>query len=143
MGADRVYNSFRFVGRAILLTTLTTMIGFGSLGFMPHVAMASFGIVLMLGVGACFITTVVFLPAMLKLLVGRNFKATPVSTAALLSLALLIALPAISMAQETGAEWMERIENVERMDHSYGVMRQTITTSTGSRRTFTIRSWST
>lgn len=141
-GSDRVYNSFRFVGRAILLTTLTTMIGFGSLGFMPHVAMASFGIVLMLGVGACFITTVVFLPAMLKLFVGRNFKATPVSTAAMLSIALLVMLPAVSKAQETGAEWIERIENVEKIDHSYGVMRQTITTSTGAQRTFTLRSWS-
>jgi hypothetical protein len=141
-GADRVYNSFRFVGRAILLTTLTTMIGFGSLGFMPHVAMASFGIVLMIGVGACFITTILFLPAMMKLLGGRNFKAIPVSTAAFLSLALLIILPSISNAQQTGAEWMKRIENVERVDHSYSVMRQTITTSTGAERTFTIRSWS-
>ncbi len=141
-GSDRVYNSFRFVGRAILLTTLTTMIGFGSLGFIPHVAMASFGIVLMLGVGTCFITTVVFLPALMKLLGGRNFKASPVSTAAMLSLALLILLPSISRAQETGAGWIERIENVERVDHSYSVIRQTITTSTGAERTFTIRSWS-
>jgi len=139
---DRVYNAFRFVGRAILLTTITTMIGFGSLGFQLHVAMASFGIVLMMGVGACFIATLLFLPAVMRLLGGRNFKAVPVKTATFLSLALFLTIPAVTSAQETGAEWIERIENTERVDHSYAVMRQTITTSTGAERTFTIRAWS-
>ncbi len=139
---DRVYNAYRFVGRAIMLTTITTMIGFGSLGFQLHVAMASFGIVLMMGVGACFIATVLFLPAVMRLLGGRYFKTVPVQTASFLSLALLLTIPAVTSAQETGAEWIERIENTERVDHSYAVMRQTITTSTGAERTFTIRAWS-
>lgn len=141
-GSERVYESYRFVGRAILLTTLTTMIGFGSLGFYKHVAMASFGLVLMFGVGACFITTVVFLPALLRLLAGRNLKAAPLAVTSFLSLALIVAVPAPTRAQETGAEWIERIENAERVDHSYAVMRQTITTSTGAERTFTVRAWS-
>jgi len=118
------------------------MIGFGSLGFQLHVAMASFGIVLMMGVGACFIATLLFLPAVMRLLGGRNFKAVPVKTATFLSLALFLTIPAVTSAQETGAEWIERIENTERVDHSYAVMRQTITTSTGAERTFTIRAWS-
>jgi len=141
-GTMRVYDSFRFVGRAILLTTLTTMIGFGSLGFMPHVAMASFGITLMFGVGCCFITTVVFLPAVMRLFGGRNIKVHAVKTTALLSLLALLALPAAAGAQETGAEWLARIANTETVDNSYGVMRQTITTSTGAERSFLIRSWS-
>lgn len=145
---DRVYNTFRFVGRAILLTTITTMIGFGSLGFQLHVAMASFGIVLMMGVGACFITTVVFLPAVMRLLGGNNFKSVPISNGAPLATTLLLAFgvaaafPSPARAQETAGEWMERIADAEQVEHSYGVMKQTITTSTGAERTFTIRAWS-
>ncbi len=66
----RVYDAFRFVGRAILLTTLTTMIGFGSLGFYSMRGIASFGIVLFLGVGLCFVTTIVVLPAVLRVFTG-------------------------------------------------------------------------
>ncbi len=145
-GTARVYDAFRFVGRAILLTTLTTMIGFGSLGFFKHVAMASFGLVLTFGVGACFLMTVFFLPAVTRLLAGANIRHNHVATAALAALLLLPALaivrpPAVG-AQETAAEWMTRIENAETVEHSYAVMKQTITTSTGAERTFTIRAWS-
>lgn len=45
-------------------------------------------------------------------------------------------------AQDDGALWLQRIDTAERIPHSYGVMRQTITTSGGSLRTFTIRTWS-
>jgi hypothetical protein len=141
-GTMRVYDSYRFVGRAILLTTLTTMIGFGSLGFMPHVAMASFGIVLMFGVGCCFIASVVFLPAVMRLFGGNHIKVHAVQTAALLSLLAVVMLPAAAGAQETGAEWLARIAGAETVENSYGVMRQTITTSTGAEREFMIRSWS-
>jgi hypothetical protein len=66
-GADRVYESFRFVGRAILMTTLTTMIGFGSLAFYAMRGIASFGLLLMVGVGLCFLATVTVLPAVMRL----------------------------------------------------------------------------
>ena len=45
-------------------------------------------------------------------------------------------------AQDDGASWLRRIDEAEQVPHSYGVMRQTITTSGGSLRTFTIRAWS-
>jgi len=45
-------------------------------------------------------------------------------------------------AQDDGATWLQRIDDAERVPHSFGVVRQTITTSGGSLRTFTIRSWS-
>jgi predicted RND superfamily exporter protein len=60
-----------WVGKAILLTTLTTMIGFGSVGFYTHVGMASFGIVLFMGVGACFIITLFILAPFLQ--IRENF----------------------------------------------------------------------
>lgn len=50
--------------------------------------------------------------------------------------------PDTALAQDDGAAWLQRIDAAERVPHSYGVMRQTITTSGGSLRTFTVRSWS-
>jgi outer membrane lipoprotein-sorting protein len=44
-------------------------------------------------------------------------------------------------AQENAAAWLQRIEDAERVPHSYSVMRQTITTSSGALRTVTFRSW--
>ncbi len=72
-----VYNSFKHVGRAIMLTSLTTMIGFGSLGFYTMKGMSSFGIVLFMGVGFCFVTTVVVLPAILRVVYSRSNKNIP------------------------------------------------------------------
>jgi predicted RND superfamily exporter protein len=66
-GYERVTTSFRLVGRAILLTSLTTMIGFGSVAFYEMRGMASFGQVLFFGVGFCFLATIFVLPATLRL----------------------------------------------------------------------------
>ncbi len=45
-------------------------------------------------------------------------------------------------AQEDGALWLKKIDDAERIPHSYGVVNQTITTSGGSERTLTMRAWS-
>ncbi len=71
-GTKRIFDSFRFVGRAILLTSLTTMIGFGSIALYEHRGMASFGQALFMGVGACFIATVFVLPAVLRIVYGKR-----------------------------------------------------------------------
>jgi len=55
----------RHTVRAILIASLTTMIGFGSLALASHRGMASLGLVLLLGVGACLITSTVVLPNLL------------------------------------------------------------------------------
>ena len=60
-GWQRIGTIFANTGKAILLTSLTTMIGFGSLMFMTHRGMASMGTVLVIGIGSCFITTVLIL----------------------------------------------------------------------------------
>lgn len=62
------------VGHAILITSITTMIGFGSVGFYPHRGMASLGYVLFIGVGACFLTTILVLPAVASFLEKRIMK---------------------------------------------------------------------
>lgn len=71
-GASRVRSAFGHVGRAILLTSLTTMIGFGSIGLYKHPGMASFGIVLFMGVGLCFLGSVLVLPAVVRVVHGRG-----------------------------------------------------------------------
>ncbi len=52
-------------GKAILLTSLTTMVGFGSLTLAEYRGFVSLGALLVLGVGACFITTVLLLPSII------------------------------------------------------------------------------
>ncbi len=55
----------RHTGRAILIASLTTMIGFGSLALASHRGLSSLGFVLLLGVGSCLLTSMVVLPNLL------------------------------------------------------------------------------
>jgi predicted RND superfamily exporter protein len=55
----------RHTGRAILIASLTTMIGFGSLALASHQGLASLGKVLLLGVGSCLVTSTLILPNIL------------------------------------------------------------------------------
>ena len=50
---------------AVLLTSLTTMIGFGSLMIAGHLGLQSLGRVLTIGVNCCLLTSLVMLPALL------------------------------------------------------------------------------
>jgi len=61
-------------GQAVILTSLTTMIGFGSLMVADHHGVYSVGLVLTLGVGSCMITSVTLLPALMKLCQARGWK---------------------------------------------------------------------
>lgn len=55
---------------AITLTSLTSMIGFGSLMMAAHRGLASLGLVLVIGVGSCLIISLLILPGLLQCL-GR------------------------------------------------------------------------
>jgi predicted RND superfamily exporter protein len=55
---------FSSTGRAVLLTSLTTMLGFGSLWFASMRGLAFLGSTLFIGVGTCFIASVVVIPAL-------------------------------------------------------------------------------
>lgn len=66
-GSGSVPIVMKFTGRAILLTSLTTMIGFGSMAMGTHVGMAMFGLTLFYGVGACFLSSAFILPAVITL----------------------------------------------------------------------------
>jgi predicted RND superfamily exporter protein len=57
----------RSTGRAVLLTSLTTMAGFGSLMIAKYRGFMSMSSLLVIGVGVCFLTSVMFLPALMNL----------------------------------------------------------------------------
>jgi predicted RND superfamily exporter protein len=67
-GNGRIRTVFSSTGKAIFLTSLTTMFAFGSLVFSIFRGWASFGATLFLGVGACFLTTTLILPGILGLI---------------------------------------------------------------------------
>ncbi|RME04524.1 MAG: hypothetical protein D6805_02835 [Planctomycetota bacterium] len=57
-----------FTGKAILITSLTTIVGFGSFLLASHQGLKSLGIIMSIGILCCLFTSLVLLPCMLKLL---------------------------------------------------------------------------
>ena len=64
-GIGSVRTVFSSTGKAILLTSLTTMLAFGSMVFSIWRGYGSLGTALFVGVGACFLTTVIILPGII------------------------------------------------------------------------------
>jgi len=69
-GPARLVELVSGTGAAVLVSFVTTMVGFGALTAGGYGAMESFGGILVLGVGFCLLATVVVLPALLVVL-GR------------------------------------------------------------------------
>jgi len=59
-------------GRAMLISALTTMIGFGSLALASHRGIASLGRVLLIGIASCFVAAAILLPCLLQILRDRR-----------------------------------------------------------------------
>ncbi len=72
---DPYYKTSGSTMNAIFLTSITTMMGFGSMMIAAHRGLASLGMVLTLGVGCCLIIGMIPLPALLNLL-SRRMKFT-------------------------------------------------------------------
>lgn len=62
----------RSTGKAVLVSALTTIAGFGSLIPAKHQGIASLGIVMSTGVATCMIAGLTFLPTLLNLLIRRG-----------------------------------------------------------------------
>jgi predicted RND superfamily exporter protein len=58
---------YKSTGKAVILSSLTTMIGFGSLMVASHRGIYSIGVLLTIGVGCCMIASLTILPAILKI----------------------------------------------------------------------------
>lgn len=59
-------------GKAIFFTSLTTALSFGCLLLTNHTGLAGLGLLVSLGVAACFVTSITVLPAILQLVVERR-----------------------------------------------------------------------
>ena len=71
-GGD-IVPAIRYSGKAVLLTTVTTMLAFGSLAVVGEMAtIAAIGWLLFVGLGTCFLATVILLPACLS--IGQRWK---------------------------------------------------------------------
>ncbi len=71
-GKGKVNKIFASTGKAILLTSITTMLAFGSLIFSIWRGFASLGGAMFIGVGTCFLTTVIILSGIIGLLERKN-----------------------------------------------------------------------
>ena len=73
-GPGKIRTVFTSTGRAVFLTSLTTMLAFGSLKFATYRGLGSLGMALFIGVGTCFLTSVIVLPAIMGLIERRKEK---------------------------------------------------------------------
>jgi hopanoid biosynthesis associated RND transporter like protein HpnN len=73
----RRYSLSYATGRGIMVASLTTILGFGTLIISQHQGLASLGLVLTLGVTCCMLTALVFLPALLRLVSLRGKQKGP------------------------------------------------------------------
>ncbi len=64
-GSGKISTVFASTGKAILLTSLTTMLAFGSLIFSIWRGFGQLGAALFIGVAACFLATVIVLPGII------------------------------------------------------------------------------
>jgi predicted RND superfamily exporter protein len=60
--------------KAVILTSLTTIIGFGALMLATHRGLRSLGFAMFIGISACLVSSIVILPALLALLERRGWK---------------------------------------------------------------------
>ncbi len=72
-GKLAIHKVYKSTGKAVIITSLTTMLSFGSLVFATYRGYGSLGIALFIGVGACLLTTILILPPILGLK-NRNKK---------------------------------------------------------------------
>jgi len=71
-GSKKVKQIFASTGKAIFLTSITTMLAFGSLIFSIWRGFGSLGGAMFIGVGACFISTVIILSGIIGLLERKD-----------------------------------------------------------------------
>jgi predicted exporter len=71
LGDRDVVHAFHDTGRAVVVTSLTTMVGFGSLMLADYPGLVGAGLLAFIGIGCCLLTTVTVLPALMELF-GRN-----------------------------------------------------------------------
>jgi predicted RND superfamily exporter protein len=62
----------RSTGKAVIVSGLTSIAGFGSLSLAEHRGIQSLGLVMSVGLATCMISGLTFVPALLSLFFGRK-----------------------------------------------------------------------
>ena len=65
-GEAAIGSVFASTGKAVIITSFTTMLSFGSLVFATYRGFGSMGLALFIGVGMCLLASLIVLPALLK-----------------------------------------------------------------------------
>jgi len=73
-GYRNVVKVLQSTGSAVLLSSLTTMVGFGSLIIARHKGLNSIGILAIIGIASCLLSSVIFFPSLLQLIEDRRMK---------------------------------------------------------------------
>lgn len=157
-GPGRLRVAYASTGKAVILTSLTTMIAFGSLGFAVYRGLASLGLTLFIGVGTALLTTALLLPALVGFLdekwlrtgdvddAGRDETKRRSALVGTVGCALIIGLGAGTVGAQNASpdvtEIVRKIDANERTPSSYSAGRQIITTSSGSKRTLDVEFYS-
>jgi len=71
LGDRNVVHAYHDTGRAVVVTSLTTMVGFGSMALADYPGLVGAGVFAFVGIGACLVTAVTILPALMELF-GRD-----------------------------------------------------------------------
>ena len=59
-------------GRAVILTSLTTLVGFGSIALSHYPGLRSMGYVAVIGISACMFASIIVLPAIFPIMIDKN-----------------------------------------------------------------------
>ncbi|MFZ5353284.1 MAG: efflux RND transporter permease subunit [Bacillota bacterium] len=70
-GRDTAY-ILAHTGKAIMMTNITTLIGFGSLYFTNHPGLESFGLTTVIGMSLCLVFTLTMVPALYKIMYKKK-----------------------------------------------------------------------
>jgi len=74
---ERVHKTLSFTGKAVLLSTVTTMIGFGSLMISSMSPMVTFGFGCAIGIFFCFISAIILVPCLVLILDFKKKASLP------------------------------------------------------------------
>jgi predicted RND superfamily exporter protein len=61
-------------GRAVILTSLTTLVGFGSISLSHYPGLRSMGYVACIGISTCLFASIIVLPAIFHIISSRSRK---------------------------------------------------------------------
>ena len=72
VGRGEILEGLAHTGRAVVLTSLTTLVGFGSIALSHYPGLQSMGYVAVMGIGACLFASVLVLPALFTMIRGTR-----------------------------------------------------------------------